>query len=382
MIETSRAHGRGILEGISHYVREKGHWKIYFEDRGVSEKIPNWFSSWKGDGIITRSKSKNMAKQIHAKGIPTVELLGDGNRFFSEVEGDCDILGQMAADYFWNNGFRNYAFFCPDNTFWSNARYEAFRKRLLEYGVDCEKFQFSEFEMKDYLLNAIIQGKKNFLEKWLVSLSKPLALLAAIDLHAVYILEACLNAKISVPEEIAILGCGNDKLHCSLFSPSLSSIELNSHRIGYEAAQLLDQKMRGKRIPELPIKIPPSGIAVRHSTDIIAIEDPDVALVLKIIRERFSEPIGIQQITESFGFSRRTMERRFQKHLGRSMENELKRIRLEQAKYLLRESNVPLFSIGPLVGINDPYYFMRLFRKEIGMTPKQYRNLNPVENNE
>ncbi len=377
-IETSRAHGRGILEGISKYIREKGNWKVFFEDRGVSEKMPLWLHAWCGDGIITRSRNTVIAEELHKKNIPVVELLGDGKRFRADIEGDDDPLGEAAAEHFWERGFRNFAFFCPDNTFWSKRRLAAFQKRLAEYGATCETCRFPRKEMKDYLLNALLKRSDDFLENWLRSLPKPTGLLAAIDLHAAYILEACLNAGIAVPEEIAILGCGNDKLHCSLFSPQLSSIDLNSRRIGYEAALLLDKKMNGETLSDLPIRIPPGGIVIRQSTDIIAVKDPDVALALKLIRERFSEPIGIPQIIAETGLSRRTLERRFQKWIGRTIEHELVRVRLEQAKYLLKETNIPVTSIGPRIGISDPQYFMRFFRREIGMTPNQYRFQNQI----
>jgi len=373
MIETSRANGRGMLKGIAQYIREKMHWKIFFEDRGVLETIPPWLKAWHGDGIIARSRTTVIAAELHKKNLPLVELLGDDKHFPSEVGEDRDLLGKMAADHFWERGFRNFAFFCPDNTFWSRQRRDAFQRRLAEYGAACEYCRFPKAEMKDYFLNAILKRPDDFLENWLRSLPKPTGLLAAIDLHAAYILEACLNANIAVPEEIAILGCGNDKLHCSLFFPQLSSIDLNSRRIGYEAAQLLDKKMNGERLPNLPIMIPPAGIITRQSTDVIAVQDADVAQVLKIMRERFTEYIGVQQIIADIGVSRRTLERRFQKWIGRTIEQELIRVRLEHAKFLLRETNFQITTIGPHIGILDPQYFMRFFHRETGMTPSQYR---------
>ena len=378
MIETSRAHGRGMLEGIAQYIREKTHWKVFFEDRGVLEKIPSWVKNWHGDGIITRSRNSAFAAELHEKKLPIVELLGDDKQFFADVTGNNGLEGGMVADHFWERGFRHFAFFCPDNTSWSKRRRDSFEKRLGEYGATCEVCRFSKAAMKDYRLNAILERSDDYLENWLRSLPKPTGLFAAIDLHAAYILEACLNADIAVPEEIAILGCGNDKLHCSLFFPQLSSIDLNSRRIGYEAAQLLDKKMNGEVLPDLPIIVPPVGIVTRQSTDIIAVQDADVAKTLKNIRERFVEPIGVRQVIAGIGVSRRTLERRFQKWIGRTIESELIRVRLEQAKYLLRETNLQITAIGSYVGILDPQYFMRFFQRETGLTANQYRRQNQI----
>ena len=378
LIETSRGHGRGMLEGIAQYIREKKHWKVFFEDRGVSEKIPSWLKMWRGDGIIARSRTTAVAAELQAKNLPIVELLGDNKHFPADITEDKNLLGKMAADHFWERGFRNFAFFCPDNTSWAEQRRDAFQRRLAEYGATCECCRFSKADQKAYRLNAILKCSDDFLENWLRSLPKPTGLLAAIDLHAMYILEACLNADIAVPEEIAILGCGNDKLHCSLFFPQLSSIDLNSQRVGYEAAQLLDKKMNGKRLPKLPIIMPPAGIVIRQSTDIIAVQDADVARTLKAIRERFTEPIGVQQIIADIAVSRRTLERRFQKWIGRTIEQELIRVRLEQAKFFIRETQFQITMIGPQVGIFDPHYFMRFFYRETGMTPSQYRRQNQI----
>jgi len=378
LIETSRGHGRGMLEGIAQYIREKKNWKIFYEDRGVTERVPTWLKAWRGDGIIARSRTTEIAAKLHAKGLPIVELLGDGKQFPAELAEDCSLLGQMAADHFWERGFRNFAFFCPDNTLWSKRRGDAFQGRLAEHGATCEYCRFPKAEMKNYLLDAILKRSDNFLENWLRSLPKPTGLLAAIDLHAAYILEACTSAGIAVPEEIAILGCGDDKLHCSLFLPQLSSIDLNSRRIGYEAARLLDKKMSGKRLPSLPIIIPPAGIVTRQSTDIIAVQDAEVARTLKAIRERFTEPIGVQQIIADIPVSRRTLERRFQQWIGRTIEQELIRVRLEQAKFLIRETQFQITKIGPRVGILDPHYFMRFFHRETGLTPSQYRRQNQI----
>ena len=367
-----------MLEGITQYIRETMHWKIFFEDRGLMEKTPSWLKTWRGDGIITRSRNAAFAMELRKKNVPVVELLGDNKQFPSDILGDYSLTGQMAADHFWERGFRHFAFFCPDDTFWTKQRCNAFQQHLEEYGATCEVCRFPKTEMKNYRLNAILNRTDGYLENWLCSLPKPTGLLTAIDLHATYVLEACLNVEIAVPEEIAILGCGNDELHCSLFSPQLSSIDLNSRRIGYEAARLLDAKMNGEPLPKLPIIIPPVGIVTRQSTDIIAIHDADVVQVLSNIRERFSEPIGIQQIIADVGMTRRTLERKFHKHVGRTMERELIRVRLEQAKYLLRETDFKIAAIGPLVGILDPQYFMRFFCRETGITANQYRRQNQI----
>jgi LacI family transcriptional regulator len=378
VVETSRSHGRRILEGIAAFVRERTDWQIFFEDRSVLQKPSKWFSTWQGDGIITRTADRLTGSILREKGIPLVELLSNSN-FKLDISENYDYLGELAVNHFWDRGFRNFAFFRADNTDWSQYRGNAFADKLLQKGnIMCHFCPLPDQKIKDHFLDGLICSADTLLGEWLLSLPKPVAILAAIDIHAFYILEACQNVGIAVPEEAAILGCGNDELVCSLLSPQLSSIDLNSQMFGYTAAQLLEEKMNHPKKVFSPIMINPSHVVVRQSTDIIAINDPDVAQALRFIRDHFMEPINIAEIANSVTLSLRTLQRRFHHWLGRSPEAELTRVRLEHAKFLLRDTNLPVTSIGHRIGLSPPQYFMRVFRREIGMTPQQYRQKNQV----
>ncbi|MDR2439401.1 MAG: DNA-binding transcriptional regulator [Planctomycetaceae bacterium] len=378
VVETSRGHGRRILEGIAAFVREQTDWQIFFEDRSVLQKASKWFSTWQGDGIIARSADYQTGVILREKGIPLVELLSNSG-FDLDVFENYDHLAELAINHFWERGFRNFAFFRADQTDWSQHRGDAFANYLLQKGnVPCHFCPLPSRKIKDHFLDDLICSTDTVLGEWLLSLPKPVAILAAIDIHAFYILEACQNVGITVPEEAAILGCGNDELVCSLLSPQLSSIDLNSRVFGYTAAQLLEKKMNNPKKLFSPIIVNPSHVVVRQSTDIIAINDPDVAQALRFIRNHFMEPIDIAEIADSATLTLRTLQRRFHDWLGRSPEAELTRVRLEHAQSLLRDTNLPVTSIGHRVGFSPPQYFMRVFRRELGMTPQQYRQKNQI----
>ncbi|MDR1270885.1 MAG: DNA-binding transcriptional regulator [Planctomycetaceae bacterium] len=378
VVETSRGHGRRILEGIAAFVRERTDWQIFFEDRSVLQKPSRWFSTWHGDGIITRSADRKTGSILREKNIPLVEILSDSG-FECDVFENHDYLAELAVNHFWDRGFRNFAFFRADKTGWSKRRGNAFAAQLLRKGdVTCSFCPLPSQKIKNHFLDGLICSTDTFLGEWLLSLPKPVAILAAIDIHAFYILEACQNVGIAVPEEAAILGCGNDDLVCSLLSPQLSSIDLNSRMFGYTAAQLLEKKMNHPQKLFSPVIINPSHVVVRRSTDIIAINDPEVAQALRFIRNHFMEPIGITEIAESVTLTLRTLQRRFHDWLGRSPEAELTRVRLEHAELLLRDTNLPVTAIGHRIGFSPPQYFMRVFRRELGMTPQQYRQKNQV----
>ncbi|MDR0336130.1 MAG: substrate-binding domain-containing protein, partial [Planctomycetaceae bacterium] len=334
-------------------------------------------STWYGDGIITRSADRKTGVILREKGIPLVELLGSG--FACDVYENSDYLAELAVNHFWDRGFRNFAFFRADKTAWSKRRGQAFAAQLLRKGdISCSFCPLPYQKIKDHFLDGLICSADTCLSEWLLSLPKPVAILTAIDIHAFYILEACQNVGIAVPEEAAILGCGNDDLVCSLLSPQLSSIDLNSRLLGYTAARLLETKMTHPHKVFSPVMINPSHVVVRQSTDSIAITDSDVARALRFIRNHFMEPISITEIAESVTLTLRTLQRRFRYWLGRSPEAELTRVRLEHAKLLLRDTNLPVTAIGHRIGFSPPQYFMRIFRRELGMTPQQYRQKNQV----
>src|SRR5882672_10440042 len=76
LIETSRAYGRGMLEGLAQYLREHGPWSMYFALRGLDDPPPAWLKNWKGDGILARIDNRQMARAVLATGLPCVELRG------------------------------------------------------------------------------------------------------------------------------------------------------------------------------------------------------------------------------------------------------------------------------------------------------------------
>jgi LacI family transcriptional regulator len=376
VVETSRGFGRQILEGIAAYIRERTNWQVFFEDRSILQKTSPWISNWSGDGIIARSVDRQTGTMLREKGIPLVELLS--GHFQPDIIENHDILGSLAVNHFWERGFRHFAFFCADHTDWARRRYDAFQSHIAQKNATCALCPLPKGKIRDHHLDGLLQSPDSFLAEWLLSLPKPVGILAAIDIHAFFMLQACLVAGIAVPEEVAILGCGNDELVCSLLMPPLSSIDLNGRLFGYTAAQLLDEKMKHPRKTYPQTTIDPSHIAVRQSTDVIAINDSDVAQAIRFLRDNFMYPISIADVAEKVLLTVRTLERRFRELLGRSPESMLTNIRLDHAKMLLRETNIPVTLIGQRCGFSPSQYFMRVFRQKCGITPHQYRLKNQV----
>ncbi len=171
-----------------------------------------------------------------------------------------------------------------------------------------------------------------------------------------------------VPDEVAIMGVDNDETECAATRPPLSSIEVNGMRVGYLSAQMLDQLMQGDAPTDRTILVPPIRIVSRQSTDILAISDSTVAEALQFIRERLSADIGVAQLAKAIGVSRRVLEMKFNKSLGRTVHQEIHRVRVEKAKELLSRTNLDMEEVARRSGFSGARRLAVVFGEFAGIS--------------
>jgi LacI family transcriptional regulator len=369
LVETSLAYGRGIVEGIGRYALENGPWSVQFEARALDSLPPKWLKNWRGDGIISRTLSPRAAKIIKATRLPLVEMLGNPRIGVAQVRGDIDLMARMAAEHFFDGGLRHFAYFAYEETAFIDQHRDAFRRVLKSRGCDCHIYNAPVVRE---IISHWDERQRPRVVKWLRSLPRPIAVYTPGDTHAVRLLDLCREMSIAVPEEMAILGIGNDPVICETLRPTLSSLDLDARRIGYEAARLLDRKMAGKKASEI-ILVPPSHIAIRQSTDVMVIDDPDAAEAMRFIRSFACTGIDVARVAEEVGLSLSVLERRFRKYLGRTPKAEILRIRIEHAKRLLAQTDRNCASVAKRCGFNSLTYFTSAFHREAGITPNAYR---------
>lgn len=372
LIETSNSYSRGVLEGITQYVRHHERWSIFLPERERGGRPPRWLGSWNGDGIIARIETDEIAASLRKTKLPVVDV--SAARHLPDipwVETDDDAIAELGVAHLLDRGFRNLAF-CGDPGFnWSNWRRDKFRSLVESAGVVANVYDSLSRNDPKYSWNR----EKRGLAKWLQSLPRPIGLFACYDIQAQKVLEVCRELSIAVPEEVAVLGVDNDQLLCELSDPPLSSIVCNTQRTGFEAAALLDRMMNGEPIDTAPVLVPPMGIQTRQSTDILAIDDPDVAMALRFIREHALEGINVAEVVRRVPLSRRILESRFKKILGRSPHEELTRLKLDRIKELLSETDLSLSEIARRTGFEHDEYMCVFFRKAEGIPPGQFRRL-------
>lgn len=370
LIETSNAYARGLLEGIAEFVRHRGHWSIFLPEQERGGTPPSWLKHWQGDGVIARIETEQIATAVKRLKIPVVDvsaarLVPD----FPCIESHDKVVAQTGVKHLADRGFRNLAF-CGDPGFmWSNFRRRYFEETAIARG--CKVHVHDSLSRSDpkYSWNR----EKRRLEKWLTSLPKPVGILACYDIQAQKLLHVCRDLNIAVPEEVAVLGVDNDPLLCELSDPPLSSVILDTRQTGYQAASLLDAMMSGRNIESRVTLVEPKGVSTRQSTDILAIDDPDIAAAVRFIRRNATQGINVADVLREVPLSRRALESRFQKTLGRTPHEEITRLRVEKIKQLLTETELPLSEIARQTGFDHDEYMSVFFRKATGTPPGKFR---------
>jgi LacI family transcriptional regulator len=375
LVETSRSFGRMVIQGVSRYVLEHRDWSFFFQDRGLAEKHPHWLEGWDGDGIIARSGTAVLYDKLLKKGLPLVELQGDGKYFHPHVEIDEPVSCRMAAAHFWERGFRDFAFFSMGHNWWSAGRYECFRQALAALGATCNCCP--QVRPKADIALSVVwwKGCEAEVLAWLRTLPRPVAVFCPWDMQALFLIDICQTHGIMVPEDVAVLGYGNNADLCRWSLPPLSSVAPNAVEIGYQASALLDRMMNHQPLPELPIRVPASHIVTRQSTDIVAVREPTVARAIGFIRENAARNPTILDVAHSVGVSKSTLNRLFRRWLGRSPQEEVAHARMEWAKELLRETDFTIRSIAARLDYASTANFVRAFRELNGVTPQGYRRM-------
>jgi len=385
LIENSRAYGRGLMRGIARYTRIHRPWDFiikpdFYSRPPVSETLEdfkgflNQLDIKKIDGMIIRELPSPFMKFLAKMDVPSIIIpyLNEfPENFTNKIITDSKAISEMVAKYFIEKGFRNFAYSGYDSMFWSEKRKKNFKNFLNKNGFDLFLHSNPE-QIKNYQW----QKDKESLAKWLSQVPKPIGLLACTDDRALQVLEACRYANIKVPEEVSIVGVDNDDLICDLSSVGISSVDLTTEQAGYESAARLESIIHGEAVQEFTIKVLPKRVITRQSSDILAIEDNAVAKAIKFIRENFRKNIRVGDVINATTCSRRVLEKKFTKNLGKTIAQEIRRFRVDKITELLTETDLPIKQIAAMSGFESTKHISRYFSREKKMGPQQYRKIH------
>ena len=370
-IDTSTGFSTQLIRGIADYMQEHQRWELLVQTRGTRERwrIPR---HWKPDGVIARITQRAQARELQKLGVPVVNVSRStvSGYDFPQVTIDDRQLGLWAADHFLERGLRHFGYFgLLTQSCYVDRCGPAFHERLAEQGFACSNFGA-------YSAGGRAQAEPTIaaVRQWVCSLPAPLGIFVSGIDDAHMLNDACWSSNRHVPESVAILCGEDDPLLSTISNPSLSCIDPDPHRVGYEAAAALDLLLKGQALASPVQRVPPARVVARRSTETVAFEDSDLAKALRFIRDSATLPIDVSDVLQNVPVSRRVLEQRFARALGRSPAAEIRRVRLERAKSLLMETDWKMPRVAEASGFSSNEVMSQVFRRELECTPTEYRD--------
>lgn len=361
-VGTYRGYGRQVVAGVTDYVQRQGQWDVVLE-RGVDRIHPEALERMQPvAGAITLAPRP---AEFDALSQVTMVSVENSPLPIHQVIPDDSLIGKMAAEHLLSLGLKRIAYAGMPGVPFSDARRDAMAEVAGEQGAKLlvypETLHMENLYDEDYA-------------NWLDSLPLPCGLLLVSSARATGTLIQCERLGIRVPEDLAVLGVEEDPMLCQLTNPPLSAIDHNTERVGYEAAALLDRLLAGEAIAPEVTWIPPRGVVTRQSTEMLATRDEGVVRAVRYIREHVEEALNVKELLRHVPVGRRTLEQAFQRHLGRTIAEEIRRQKIEQAKALLVQTTLGMADVAVRSGFSSASHMTHVFKRELGVRPSNYRD--------
>jgi LacI family transcriptional regulator len=368
-------HHTAIFAGAQQYAEEQG-WESTIDDF-VADRLPaTRTEAVPYDGVIGRATQKLMERASHLA-IPVVNIWVS-SPVWQDIPGvfaDGATAGRLQAEHLLARGIRRFAIL-GNNDRTAKIHAEAFQSIVREAGFPCVITNWKSLPDTDFTSWQKFEERiKRAMRDWQL----PIGVFARQEVVGRLVAQMCRQKGWRVPHDVAIICGSNEEAICELPRPSLTSVEYGYERIGYEAARLLDQLMDGHPPPTKPTLLPPKAVVVRESTDFHAVDAPLIAAALAYIASNSNRPIGAEDVALGVETGLRTLQRNFREYLGRPIGAEIQRARLECAKRELSESERPIKDIARDVGFGRAMRMYEVFRRELGVTPREYRKQRQIE---
>lgn len=364
-------HQEHCISGILRYANEHDrNWSYVTAPESLALSILN-LRTWDGDGVIAALNTVDEAELAGRMPMPVVNISSSlAESPVPRINVDNRCIGELAADFLMERGFRSFAYYGLQRVAYSQLRYQGYSDRLATKG-----FQVTTLlAAPTFGLEGLEwQQQHRDLAQWLAELSAPVALFAVSDYRARQAIDVCRHLGIRVPGEIAVLGVDNEDFICRHIEPQLSSVARDNELEGFRAAAVLDRLMRGKPVRDIEL-VPPVEVVKRESTDVIAVSDERVRVAIEFINERIAEPVDVSQVARHADVSRRWLEYAFREAVGESPYQYIRGRRLEMVRELLED--VPQMKIAEIArrtGFTSAKQLTMAFHHWRGMSPRAYR---------
>jgi LacI family transcriptional regulator len=298
------------------------------------------------------------AKLLPWRRIPCVNVSGRLARVpFASVLPDNEAVGRMAAEHLVELGMERLVCATLGDVHFAKLRAEGF--------VQAARAAGREVHVRSEHMDAT--------GRFVSGLERPLGLFAVTDHRAREIIGSCLALGLRVPEDVAVVGVDNDELAGLEAGVPLSTVDPAGEAVGYEAAGVLHRMLRGRKVPAVTL-VPPRGLIARASSDITVVDDPDLSHAQRFIRDHAQESPRVKEILAGLGVSRSALEKRFRARFGRTLHDEVVRVKLERARRLLTETGLAVSEVARRSGFSCRSRFFAEFGRRFGETPSAYRS--------
>ena len=321
--------------------------------------------------MIAALRNRSAVQHVKRLKLPVVDVSRTMRKeeWFVRVTTDDRARAELAVDHFRSRCIEHFACYAPAIGRYSDHRSREFQAALEARGLQCDHFP-ATVDGQSWLANY------NAVGDWLESLPKPLGIFAGDPYPARQLVEICSLRSIRIPDEVAILAGDDDELLCNVAAPRISSIELASRAIGDTAAKILQQLFNGEAVDSPVTEIKPLGIRSRESTDLMAIVDPEMRIALRFIRDHAVKGINVTNVAQACCLSRRTIENRFREQLDRTPAGEIRRVKLEQVRRSLIDTDRSIEQIAFDCGFANGASLAQAYKKSFGESPGQTRSMS------
>jgi len=360
-VARGNVYGDNVLRGIAAYSSTQASWR-FVDDPAHAQASPAGLNLRACEGVIAYATKWADLHRYLALGVPVVNTTGrDLDRPCARVCTDNTGIARSAAAHLLGLGLRRVFALHANHSFQKEraASFLEFAGRLGGTATQCGT-PTTEADWRGFA-QRVRSGQG------------PAGVFCATDTMAHELILHLREAGADVPQDVAVLGCGNDVLTCTFSEPEISSVDTDAFTVGYRAGELLDRMMRGEVDGTPTIRVPPAGVVERDSTAVLAVDDPALAEAVRFVRNHACKGIDVSAVMARSSLNRKALERGFRRAVGRTPLQEIRRVQLDAARQMLAQTDQSIERIAQRIGLRDGRYLSQVFRKAEGVTPTAYR---------
>ena len=386
IVTTSRTtNANKILRGIARYSQLWGPWTLILNNLNDTSSVIAWTKSLKLDGLFVSSADYKLDHDAITSSL-SIPIITMGQKPENDqipyIISNSKEIAKISLQYLMGLNHKNLGVFTLTDYMRDRQRVKLFIKSAHDHGLEVDNYQDIDKTERSPIINFSSYGEYEDswqkeiqkIIKWLKKLPKPVAIFTSYDTASYVLAQIASENKMVIPDEISILGVGNDETICEISNPTLSSLAMNYETSGYNAAKFMEEMILGKKqMKKHDIYVEPLNVIERMSTNYCAVQNEDVAKALHHIRQNCNNPIQVDQVVKITTLSRRQLERTFKQVVGRSINAEISRNRLQKVADVLTYSETSIEKIAATYGFSTTSYMAQLFKKRYNMTPLAWR---------